>query len=103
MGLPQPRVDEEFPPAALLLAENERLKRELAVARIKSAIGTMRRFDKIRVPYFQDLLAQARRKKLKADEAREIERIPGNPMLRHTAQQALALNEITEPTVEIKK
>jgi len=33
MGLPQPRVDEEFPPAALLLAENERLKRELAVAR----------------------------------------------------------------------
>src|SRR5690242_11777429 len=35
MGLPQPRVDEEFPPAALLLAENERLKRELAVARAR--------------------------------------------------------------------
>jgi len=27
MGLPQPRADEEFPPVASLLAENERLKR----------------------------------------------------------------------------
>src|SRR5262249_53329051 len=35
MGLPQPRADEEFPPVASLLAENERLKRELAVARAR--------------------------------------------------------------------
>src|SRR6185312_2437903 len=35
MGVPQPRVPEEFPPAASLLAENERLKRELAVARAR--------------------------------------------------------------------
>jgi len=34
MGLPQPRLPEEFP-AASLLAENERLKRELAVARAR--------------------------------------------------------------------
>lgn len=35
MGLPQPRADEEFLPVASLLAENERLKRELAVARAR--------------------------------------------------------------------
>lgn len=35
MGLPQARVPEEFPPAASLLAENERLKRELTVARAR--------------------------------------------------------------------
>lgn len=36
MGLPQPRVqDDEFPSAASLLTENERLKRELAVARAR--------------------------------------------------------------------
>jgi diguanylate cyclase (GGDEF)-like protein len=35
MGLPQPRVDDEFPPITALLAENERLKRELAVARAR--------------------------------------------------------------------
>jgi diguanylate cyclase (GGDEF)-like protein len=35
MGLPQERLSEEFPPLASLLAENERLKRELAVARAR--------------------------------------------------------------------
>src|SRR5690349_24117066 len=35
MGVAQPRVPEEFPPAASLLAENERLKRELALARAR--------------------------------------------------------------------
>jgi diguanylate cyclase (GGDEF)-like protein len=35
MGLPQERLSEEFPPVASLLAENERLKRELAVARAR--------------------------------------------------------------------
>jgi diguanylate cyclase (GGDEF)-like protein len=35
MGLPQARVDEEYPPAASLLAENERLKREIAIARAR--------------------------------------------------------------------
>ena len=35
MGLPQPRMDDEFPPVTALLAENERLKRELAVARAR--------------------------------------------------------------------
>ena len=35
MGLPQERLPEEFPPLASLLAENERLKRELAAARAR--------------------------------------------------------------------
>lgn len=35
MGLPQERLSEEFPPVASLLAENERLKRELAVVRAR--------------------------------------------------------------------
>jgi len=35
MGLPQERLSEESPPLASLLAENERLKRELAVARAR--------------------------------------------------------------------
>jgi diguanylate cyclase (GGDEF)-like protein len=35
MGLPQPRMDDEFPSVTALLTENERLKRELAVARAR--------------------------------------------------------------------
>jgi diguanylate cyclase (GGDEF)-like protein len=35
MGLPQARVEDEFPPAASLLAENDRLKREIASARAR--------------------------------------------------------------------
>ena len=35
MGLPQPRVDDEFPSVTAVLAENERLKRELAIARAR--------------------------------------------------------------------
>ena len=35
MGLPQERLTDEFPPLASLLAENERLKRELAVVRAR--------------------------------------------------------------------
>lgn len=35
MGLPQPRMDDEFPSVTSLLAENERLKRELAIARAR--------------------------------------------------------------------
>jgi hypothetical protein len=44
----------------------------------------MRHFNKVRVPYFQALLAQARYQKPVANAlAREIVRLPGNPMLRY--------------------
>jgi transposase len=58
---------------------------EVASARIATAIATMRRYDKFRVPYFQALLAQARKQPVHPDEARDIVRRPGNPMLRYAA------------------
>jgi hypothetical protein len=57
--------------------------REVASNRIVAAIATMRRYDKFRVPYFQALLAQARKQVLNPDDSRQIVRRPGNPMLRY--------------------
>jgi hypothetical protein len=56
---------------------------ELASLRIAAAIATMRRYNKFRVPYFQALLAQARKQTKTPDGNREIVRRPGNPMLRY--------------------
>jgi hypothetical protein len=56
---------------------------ELASLRIAAAIATMRRYNKFRVPYFQALLAQARKQTKIPDGDREIVRRPGNPMLRY--------------------
>ena len=53
--------------------------------RIASAIATMRRYNKIRAPYFQALLTQARKQALHPEEGRDIVRRPGNPMLRYAA------------------
>jgi hypothetical protein len=58
---------------------------EVASLRIATAIDTMRRYNKFRVPYFQALLAQARKQALNPDETRQIVRRPGNPMLRYAA------------------
>jgi len=57
--------------------------REAAIPRIEQAIAQMRRFNKIRVAYFQDLLKAAKKQKIAPDAAREIVRKPGNPMLRY--------------------
>ena len=58
--------------------------REQASLHIEAAVAQMRHFDKVRVPYFQMLLAQARHHKPGASDAmREIVRLPGNPMLRY--------------------
>jgi len=59
--------------------------RELAEARIADAIASMHRYGKYRVPYFQALLAQARKQAAKPQPGREIVRRPGNPMLRYLA------------------
>ena len=49
-----------------------------------AAITHMRHFNKVRVPYFQGLLAQARHQKADLDPlGRDIVRMPGNPMLRY--------------------
>ena len=58
---------------------------EVANERIAAAIATMRRYGKYRVPYFQALLAQARKHALSPEPGREIVRRPGNPMLRYAA------------------
>jgi len=56
---------------------------ELASLRIAAAIATMRRYEKFRVPYFQALLAQARKNTVAEEGDRQIVRRPGNPMLRY--------------------
>jgi hypothetical protein len=56
---------------------------EAARVRIASAIATMRLYNKYRVQYFQALLAQARKQAVHTDPGREIQRQPGNPMLRY--------------------
>ena len=58
---------------------------ERASEHILAAIAAMRRYGKFRVPYFQALLAQARKPSLQPEAGREIVRRPGNPMLRYAA------------------
>lgn len=58
---------------------------EIASVRIAAAIASMRRHNKYRVPYFQALLAQARKQALQPQVGRDIVRRPGNPMLRYGA------------------
>jgi hypothetical protein len=55
----------------------------VASERIANAIATMRHFNRFRVPYFQALLAQARKQAARPAAEREIVRRPGNPMLRY--------------------
>lgn len=59
--------------------------RETALDHIRRAVETMRRLDKVRAPFFKQLLDQARREKIKPAPEREIVRKPGNPMLRNVA------------------
>jgi len=58
---------------------------DIAGERIASAIASMRHHNKFRVPYFQALLAQARKQVADHKVEREIVRRPGNPMLRYAA------------------
>lgn len=61
---------------------------ELASERIAHAITMMRRYQKFRVPYFKALLDQARQPSIPLDAERDIERRPGNPMLRYAGATA---------------
>jgi transposase len=53
---------------------------------ISEAIKRMRRFEKIRVTYFTELLTALKKQKFKETENHEIIRKPGNPMLRQTPE-----------------
>lgn len=66
---------------------------DVAAARIEKAVAQMRRFNKVRVPYFQELLKAARKQKFQPDVAREIVRKPGNPMLRYTGGEASSTDQ----------
>src|SRR5262249_6712426 len=70
---------------------------EVARERIASAIVTMRRYNKFRVPYFQTLLVQARKHTQKRDADREIARRPGNPMLHYVG----GADQPTDPSVAV--
>jgi len=58
---------------------------DIASERIAAAIVSMRRYNRCRVPYFQALLAQARKQAIHPQAGRDIVRRPGNPMLRYVA------------------
>jgi hypothetical protein len=77
--------------------ELQRCGHEPASAHIESAIAHMRHFNKVRVPYFQALLAQAHQQKVDPHPpGRDIVRQPGNPMLRYVGE----LPPIPIPTQE---
>jgi hypothetical protein len=62
--------------------------------RIKKAVQTMRLYNRFRVSYFSDLL-KSYRKQVLTNEDREINRIPGNEMLRYAgaAENCASLKE----------
>jgi hypothetical protein len=73
---------------------------EVASERIAAAIAMMRRYNRIRVPYFKDLLMQARKQSIDTQAGRDIVRKPGNKMLRYVGGAALQAADVpsTPPT-----
>ena len=72
----------------------------LASEHIGAAIATLRRYNRIRTQYFQELLKQARKQSMNPQSTREIVRRPGNPYLRYVGGAALqATDETLHPTV----
>jgi transposase len=69
----------------------------LASEHISAAIATMRRYNRIRTPYFQELLTQARKQSMNPQPSREIVRRPGNPFLRYVGGTALQATD--EPSI----
>jgi transposase len=74
-----------------------------ANASLEAAIAQMRQFDKVRVPYFQMLLAQARHHKPRSPQAvREIVRQPGNPLLRYVRGASAAVDPVNPQQESLK-
>jgi hypothetical protein len=70
---------------------------EAASGRIATAIATMRRYNRIRTPYFQELLKQAHKQSKNPQPTRDIVRRPGNPFLRYVG--GAALQAADEPSI----
>ena len=83
--------------------EINRSGHELASARIAAAIESMRRYNRIRVPYFKALLDQMHKQALKPQSGREIVRRPGNPMLRYAAGAAEAADSVPVPSLSTQE
>ncbi len=76
----------------------------LASEHIATAIATMRRFNRIRTPYFQQLLTQARLKSAHPQPEREIVRRSGHPFLRYVDGAApQAANEPSIPPTDAQE
>jgi hypothetical protein len=73
-------------------SEIEKLGSELGRLNITKAVSEMKRFNKIRVPYFEDLLSRYRSEQIQkcSVDKMKIERRP-NPNLRHSKGQQLKL------------
>jgi hypothetical protein len=72
----------------LLRVAQEEIKssgRALAEPRIVKAIEQMRRFEKIRVTYFRECLNHLKKQQFSQAQDFNIQRMPGNPMLRQAA------------------
>jgi hypothetical protein len=68
-----------------------------ASVHIGTAIATMRRYNRIRTAYFQELLTQARKQSSNPQSKREIVRRSGNPFLRYVG--GAALQAADEPSI----
>lgn len=77
--------------------EIARFGRSDAEPRIALAVEQMRRFDRARVTYFSEQLAVIRKQRLPTAPEREIERIPGNPMLRRYTPAGVIEDVATHP------
>jgi hypothetical protein len=63
--------------------ELQALGREAAEPIIAEAIRRMREYNRMRVSYFTETLAALKKQRFHQAEDREIQRLPGNPMLRN--------------------
>lgn len=72
--------------------------KEQAQLHFSKAVTAMRAYNKIRVPYFQDLLTAYRKEMIKGED-REIKRRPGNPMLRYSDSNIQELSKTIANTL----
>jgi Mu transposase, C-terminal domain len=72
---------------------------DAAVTQIGAAVATLRRLDKIRVPFFAELLARPTPPSSERERARTIVRRPGNPLLRYATTVTPAVDPVP-PTPE---
>lgn len=66
---------------------------------VQKAVESMRLYNKIRVPYFKDLLCRFRKEAF-SKPSLSIERKPGNPMLRHSHLKSVPTKNKGETDVE---